>query len=114
MHIGGTTIPTSMDNRGTYLFDPPKTIRTNGAGLAVASGYSTLSWNWARLNQTEWNWWCTTVLTGEASKRFTSAELYNHMNVLKTFTNCVVMRPTREKVKNGKYINVKIEIANII
>lgn len=114
MHINGVTIPTTLDNRGTYIFEPPAVVRKNGKGLAVTGGYSKLTWRWARMKQSDWNWWCTTILTGLASKQFSSAQLYNHMNVLTTFSNVVVNRPTFEKVSGARYINVQIEITNIL
>lgn len=111
-----TALPSTMDGRGTYVFEPPQIVRKNGIGEAVTSGFSKLTWKWKSLTQTQWNFINTTVLGGAASKTITGAnaiKLYNHMNVLTTYTNCVIQRPTFENVAWGRYINVSWEIEQI-
>lgn len=112
-----TTLPTTLDGRGTYIFERPKSIRKNGKGEAVVAGFARLTWTWARMSQEDWNFWNTTVLAGSASRSISAspaAKLFNHMNVLTDYSYCVILAPSFERVQNAKYINVKLEIEQIL
>jgi hypothetical protein len=115
VQIGGVAVPTTMAGRGQiYLFQPPKVVRRNGEGLAVTAGAATVVWKWARLTQSEWNWWYTTLLTGLASKAFTSGiRLVNNLNVETAYNACVVHRPVAETVTGADYLGVTVEITQI-
>ena len=115
VQIGGTAIPTSMSGRGqVYLFQPPRVLRRNGEGVAVTGGQSALLWKWARLTQTEWNWWYTTICGGAASVAVSgTTRLVNNLNVETAYTYCIVHRPVAESVTGGEYLGVTVEITEI-
>lgn len=116
IQIGGVNVPASMAGRGdAYVFRPPRTVRYNGEGLAVTAGTSSLTWKWGRMTQTEWNWWYTTLLTGFASKAFTSGiRLVNDLNVETAYSACVVSRPVAETVTGAEYLGVTVEITQLV
>lgn len=115
IQIGGITVPGSMASRGeVYQFSPPRVVRRNGEGVGVTAGAASLAWRWARLSQTEYDWWYQTVLSGLASKAISGAtRLYNERNVETAFTWCVVHRPVVETVTGGEYLGVTLEITEI-
>ena len=117
LQIGGTAIPASMNYRGlSYRFEPPRVVRKNGQGLAVTAGAARLTWTWAYITQTEWNWWYTALLTGLASKEFTgtgTTRLYNDLNVETAYNHCIVFRPVAETVLFEEYRNVTVQIEQI-
>lgn len=115
MQIGGVAIPATMTGRGeVYQFVPPRIVRRNGEGVGVTAGASMLVWRWARLTQTEYDWWHQTVLTGLASKAITGAtRLVNERNIETAYTYCVVHRPIAESVTGGEYLGVTLEITEI-
>ena len=113
MQINSTAIPAPMDERGIYKFSPPAIVGRNGAGAAVTAGYSSLSWQWPFLKQTDFAWWITTILAGAASAEFSQCKLINHLQTLTTYTHCIVYRPDYERIENGLYYNVTLTIEAI-
>ena len=115
MQIGGVTIPASMSGRGEiYQFNPPRVVRRNGEGVGVTAGAASLVWRWARMTQTEYDWWHQTVLTGLASKAITgTTRLMNERNVETVYSYCVVHRPVAEGVTGAEYLSVTVEITEI-
>lgn len=113
MHINNITIPTSMDSRGGYVFNPPRILGYNGLRQPILQQGSTLIWTYDELDDTEWSWWVTTLLNGNRSAEFGAAQLYNDNRALANFTHCIVYKPVREKFLKGKHANVTITIADI-
>lgn len=114
MKINNQTIPSPMDDRGAYVWQPPAVLGRNGQGAAVTGPYASLTWTWAYLTKTEYLFWRTTVLAGAASATFTAnTELYDDTQTLKTITYCTVMRPQYETIEGGLYKNVTVQIDQI-
>lgn len=109
--VQSITIPSPMDERGSmYQFLPRQLIGRNGAGTAVTIPNATLTWRWSTLTPAEFAFWYTTVCQGNPSRAITSAQLYNHLQTLQTFTTGIVYSPTYETFREGMYINVVVTI----
>ena len=112
--VGGAVVLTDLENRGKgYKFIRPEIVRRNGLGLAVTSGYASIEWSHDWLPKAEYLWWRTTLLSGAASKSFTSASLYDDTQTLTSYSYCVVEAPTYDSISYGVYYNVMIRITNI-
>jgi len=112
-----TALPSTMDGRGTYLFEPPKVVRKNGLGEAVTAGFAKLTWKWKKLTKTQMDFLHTSILAGAASRTLTGTNivrLYDHTNTLTYFKNCVIQRPTFEIVTGALYHGVVWEIDQIL
>lgn len=106
MHLGGTTIPTSIEQSGgKYNMVRPQ-LRKNGDGEAVTANYSTLTWTFQQMSLSDFTWICSTLLGGAASVLYTSAQLYNKLGVLTTYTNAVAYEPTYDAAHGGYVENV--------
>lgn len=112
MHLGGTTIPTTIDGRGRYLYRK-EVLRTNGDGETVVSGYATVTWTFEFMDMSDFTWIATTLLGGAYSVKYSSAQLYNDLGTLTTYTNAVALRPVYEFAQNGYVEGVTWEIKRI-
>ena len=114
MLIGGNAMPSSIENHSSgYVFNPfPKVIR-DGNNAAVAIGYPEIVWTFAWLTLTEITWWTTTICAGLPSKSFTSASLYNNLDVLTAYSHCTVNYPTYDSREYDDFINVVVRITDI-
>ena len=115
MKLNNQTIPSPMDNKGSYRWEPPPIIGRNGQGAAITGTYASVTWEWAALTPAEYGFWITTLLQGQASATYTTnCQLYDHTQTLKTLTHCTVLRPTYERIENGLYIDVSLTIDQIL
>lgn len=106
MHLGGTSIPSSLEaSGGHYAFDREQ-LRKNGDGEAVVSGYYKLTWTFPQLSLSDMTWICSTLLGGAASVTYSSAELYNKIGTLTSYTNAVAYEPTFDTATGGYFENV--------
>jgi hypothetical protein len=113
--INSITIPTSFDTKGVYVAKPPEIVGVDGEGIPIQAGYSSVTWTFDLLSATDYAWWVTTLLAGAPGARFTTAQLYNHLNTLTTYTNIVVKRPTFGGVVHSTlYQDVVVEISQLI
>lgn len=113
MHLGGTTIPTSIElGGGQYKFGRER-LRVNGDGEAVVAGYYTLTWTFSQMSLSDFTWIRSTLLGSAASVKYTSAQLYNELGVLTTYTNAVAYEPTWDAAKGGYVEGVTWEIKRI-
>lgn len=112
MHLGGVTIPTTIDNRGRYLWQTPL-LRTNGDGEAVTAAYATLTWTFPFMEMSDYTWIRDTLLLGQGSRTFTSASLKDDRGTELTYTNAVAYRPIYDFAGNGVVENVTWEIKRI-
>lgn len=101
MHLGGTTIPSSIENGGGHYKIDRERLRKNGDGEAVVSGYYTLTWTFDQMPLTDFTWIVSTLLGGAASVKYTSAQLYSKLGVLTTYTNAVAHEPTWDTARGG-------------
>lgn len=113
MQINSTAIPSPMDERGAYKFEPPAEVARNGQGLSVTAGASRVIWRWPYLSASDMAWWVTTLLSGAASAAFTQAKFFNHAQTLTTYTYCIVYRPQYDRIENGLFMDVSLEIGSI-
>lgn len=104
-HLGGTTIPTSIDNHGRYLYQK-EVLRTNGDGEAVVSNYATITWTFELMAMSDYEWIITTLMSGAYSLKVGSASLYDDKGDAITPSNVVVQRPTYEYASGGYVYNV--------
>ncbi len=112
--INSITIPTTFDTRGVYVAKPPEIVGVDGNGVPIAAGYASVMWTFELLSATDYAWWVTTLLGGVAGARFTTAQIYNHLNTLTTYTNIVVKRPTFGGViHSALYSDVVVEITQL-
>ena len=111
MKINNVAIPSPMDERGTYRYDPGAIVGKNGRGAAIAAPHATLTWTWPYLSLDDYTYWRTTVLAGAASAAFTANTLlFDDLQTLKTITQCTVYRPTYETMQDGYFMNVQLVI----
>lgn len=117
MQIGGTAIPDTepyrMGSSGSYKPDPPVVVGQDGEAMDVVAGYAKVTWSWEALSHEMYQFWTTTILSGQPSLAFTSAQLYDHTPALVTYTRCVVHRPTFDKFENGEVIGVQVVIDDL-
>ena len=114
MHLGGTDIPASIENGGgAYLIDCPR-LGKNGDGEAIVGGYYTVTWTFPQMSLADFTWICSTLLGGAASVTYTSAQLFNKLGVLTTYTNAVAHEPTWGKARGGLVEDVTWIIDRII
>lgn len=118
VQIGAIVMPTDMANRGlSYLFAPPATVAINGLGEAVTAGGNAIDWVFSSMSLSEWAWWTTTLLAGNASRSFSgvsgSTRFVNDQGVETAFSRCVVFRPVAEQFSGLYYRNVKVRIEEI-
>lgn len=112
MHLGGVTIPDTIDNHGRYKFEQP-VLRVNANNEAVRSIYANLLWTFEFMEMSDYTWICSTLLSDAASLTVSSAQLKDDLGVLQTYTNAVVMRPTYEYAAGGLVNSVTWEIKRI-
>lgn len=112
MQIDNKNLPAPMDAGGTYRFEYEKLGRS-GMGLDIDAATATVTWQWPMMTLADFTWWNTTLLGGQRSAQFSQAKLFNQLQVLTTFTACVVHRPTYQEIRSGAYYDVAVEITNI-
>jgi hypothetical protein len=113
IQVNGVAVPTSMVNRGEYIFSPPPVVRVNGQGDAVTAGLESLEWTWAYVTPTEFAYWYTTLGAGAGSARCSSNRLWDETGTETAFSSCVVMRPTWEAFTGNIYKGFKVKIEQI-
>lgn len=114
MTIGGNAMPANIENFSIgYLFNPHPSLREDGAGNMVAVGYPEVTWTFTELTKAEYTWWASTICAGLPSKSFGAAQLYNHLDVLTTFTHCIVHHPRHESREYDRFIGVTIRITQL-
>ena len=114
MKLNNITIPDSIADRGSYVWQPPEVIAVSGAGAAVTAPYASVTWAWQYMTLADYTWWRTTLLAGAASLACTSnTQLVDDLQVLRTIT-CIVTRPSSERISSGLYENVEVRIERII
>lgn len=106
MHLGGTSIPTSIIDGGGHYDMARQQLRKNGDGEAVVSGYYTLTWTFPQMSLTDFTWIVSTLMSGAASVTYSSAELYNRLGALTSYTNAVAYEPTYDTAHGGWIENV--------
>lgn len=112
-NINGTNIPTNINGRGRYLFNPPEILARNGQGAVVESDYASITWTFTLLSVADFTWWYTTLMAGAPSLIITSASLYNILGALTSYTHGVLLRPTFDYVNGYYYNNVVIKIEDL-
>lgn len=114
MKINNIAIPSPMDERGAYQYAAPAVVGRNGRGEDIQAPTATLTWQWPYLSLSDYTYWRTTILAGAASATFTTNTLlFDDLQALKTITQCIVHRPTYERLEGGNYINVQLLIDQI-
>lgn len=113
MTIGGNAIPTSIENKGKYLFKHPEETGKNGLGEPVLGLFSSITWTFPNLTFAEFDWWLQSLLVNQKFRRFTSAQFYDDTRNLITYSHCIVKRPTFEHIRAANYENVTIQIDQI-
>lgn len=111
-HLGGTTIPSTIDNTGRYLFTRAD-LGSNGNDEAIESIYATVTWTFPFMDMSDYDWIVTTLLGGAASLKVSSAQLKNDLGNLQTFTNAVIKKPRYAYASGGEAVDVTWEITKI-
>ncbi len=110
MQINNSAIPSPMDERGAYKFNPPAILGRNGRGTAIAAPFASIEWKFPFLTVTDMAYWITTLLAGAASAEFTQAKFFNNAGTLTTYSHCTVLRPTFDQFVSGVFENVTVQI----
>jgi len=110
------TTPAPMGDTGDYNFEYLPQIARNGRGDAVTAQYSRLTWQWRHMSTSDYNWWCSTLLGGAASKVFAGGDtlLLNHLGTPTFVSSCVVYRPTHGPAVGAYFTNVQLEVGLIL
>lgn len=110
------TTPSPMGDVGEYQFDYLPIIAKNGRGDAVTAQYSSLVWTWSKMTVDDYDWWCSTLLAGAASKVFDGGDtlLANHVGGSTYVQTCTVYRPTHGPAVGAYFTNVRLEVGLII
>lgn len=113
MHLGGTSIPSSIENGGgRYTFDRER-FGENGDGEAIVANFYTLTWTFEQMALADFTWICSTLLGGAASVKYSSAQLYNKLGVLTSYTNAVAYEPTWDSASGAQVFGVTWTIKRI-
>ena len=113
--INSVTIPDSIALKGIYLPKPPQEIRRAADGVAITEPYSSVEWTWELMDLTDYAWWTTTLLSGAAAAEYTTAQLYNYLGVLTTYTHIIVNRPQHGGFIHSALLqNVTIKLEQLI
>lgn len=112
MHLGGTTIPTTIDNHGRYLFSK-EVLGENGNGEAVVSNYASVLWTFPYMDMSDFQWICTTLMAGAYSVSYGSAQLRDDLGALNNYTSAVAYRPRYAYASSGGVFEVTWEIKRI-
>lgn len=110
-----------MGQQGRYLFEPYPRLRTNGAGLAVRSQYSRVTWTFTALTLAQYEWWTVTLLNYDLARFFGSTTgilgngtaLENNRGVFVPVRAMIVNAPEYESAGGGYYRNVKVTFDRI-
>lgn len=113
MQINSIDVPTSMNERGKYVFKGARVVGYNGQKDRIRVGSSSLTWLFDEIDDDEWEWLAQTLLGGEDSAEFSQCQLYDEDRVLTTFNHCKVYRPDGGEFLHGKHVNVTLEIVDI-
>lgn len=112
MQLGGTTIPSTIDNHGRYLYKK-EILGYNGEAEAIESLYANILWTFPSMDMADYEWLCVTLLENDPSKTFTSGSLKDDMGNAITITNAVAYKPTYEFASGGEVNSVVWEIKRI-
>lgn len=113
--INSVTIPDSIALAGIYLPKPPQEIRKAANGVAIAEPYSSVEWTWEVMLLTDYAWWTTTLLSGAISAEYSTAQLYNYLGVLTSYTHIIVNRPTHGGFIHSALVqNVTVKLEQLI
>lgn len=109
------TTPSPMGDTGKYTFEYLPILAKNGRGEAVTAQFSRVTWEWAHMSIDDFQWWCITLLGGQASKFFDGEGMYlvNHVGLTTLVSSCVVYAPTHGPAVGAYFTNVKLEIGQI-
>lgn len=113
VQVNSVAVPTSMVNRGRYLFTPPPVVATNGLGDAVTAGASSIEWTWPVVTATEFAYWWTTLGAGAGSARHGNNRFRDVTGTETAYSVCVVERPTWEHFTGDSYRNFTVRITQI-
>jgi hypothetical protein len=110
------TTPSPMGTRGKWTFEYLPILAKNGRGEAVTASYSRATWEWDYMSIDDFDWWCTTLLGGAASKVFDGGDssMVNHIGEPTFVSYCVVYRPTHGPAVGARFTNVRLEIGLIL
>lgn len=111
-HLGGTTIPSTIDLHGRYLYKK-EVLRTNGDGEAVVSNYATITWTFEIMDMTDFEWICDTLMSGNYSVKYGSASLYDDHGDTITPTNVVSQRPSYDYASGGYAYGVEWKLERV-
>lgn len=111
--LGGTTISASIDLQGRYLYQK-EILGTNGDGEAILSNYATITWSFESMALSDYEWICDTLLSGNASVKFTSSNsLYDDHGDTITPSNVVAHRPTYGYASGGYAYDVEWKLERV-
>lgn len=112
--LNSTAIPSTMANRGVYVFYPPAVGTVNGEAVPVLAGPQRVEWQFRYMTPTEYAWWTTTLLGGAVSLALTGAELWDHTMTAKTFTSGNVHFPRHNGYRGGLFWGVTVHITDLL
>jgi len=105
MSLGGTSLSSSIEERGRYRYEKP-ILRYNGDGEAVTAGYAKITWTFPFLVAADYTWIRDTLLGGAFSVTYSSGSLLDDKGAAISITNAVAYRPTYEYAANAVFENV--------
>jgi hypothetical protein len=115
MEINHVTIPESMWGKTHYRWSEPEALGFNGQKQPIkATSAASLELFYDFLEPDEWDWWATTLLSGEDSAEFDHAILFDDNGDSITFNHCIVYRPVRGSWEFGKHRETVVRIVDIL
>ena len=106
--LNTVTIPESIRTRGRYQFKRAE-MRKSASGVGYRAGTQSVTWTWAIMEQSDWNWWVTQC-AGNPSLTLTAAVLWDDGNTEQSFTAGELYWPTNGGVEGAAYIDVVVQI----
>lgn len=107
--INGVNIPSTIYNSGKILPPAPQEIAQNGQGESVASRMKIITWAWASMSKSDFEWWTQTILSNGLSLRC-AARLPNETWVETAYTTVIVRKPVADEMRTTRYFNVRMTI----
>ena len=115
MEINSIEIPATMVTRNYgYDWQEPAILGYTGSRAPItATTGATLTLTFPRLDETQWTWWITTLLSAADYAEFSQCILYDNDKALTTFSHCIVYKPVRGKFLEGYHTDVTVFITDI-
>lgn len=112
--INNLTMPDSLNAKGDSNPPAPVALGHNGESEAVIGGARVVEFAYTSLSQSDFDWWYTTILAGETSKKFTQASIPGLGGSAEVYTDVTVELSTgpqrNRRGRNSRLHNIRVVV----